>query len=107
MLAITNMMLGITNVTLGITHLKVADGDAREGDVAVLGPVVLVDRVFENVEAEGGVACRQDEVEQKELTNRIADVAELVDEEEDEEIVAVAVMMKIQFVRTKLTYDSC
>lgn len=67
---------------------KVAEGDSREGDVAVLGPVATGHHLLEDVHPEGVVLGRQDGVEKEQLADDVADVADFRKEEEHDQIVA-------------------
>ena len=60
---------------------EVAEGDAREGHGASLGPVVVGDEVLHDLEAVEVVAGRQDAVEDEQLAERVGDVAQLGDQE--------------------------
>ena len=86
----------LNGVTLDVGHvlttdLKIAEGDARKGDVAVLGPVVVRRQVADHVHSKGAVPRRQDVVEYEELNDHVGDVTDLREEEEDDEVAAESV----------------
>lgn len=66
---------------------EVAEGDAREGDVALLRPVVVVDHLANEVDAEGAVLGVKNRVEQKQLDENVRDVTQLRKEEQQEKII--------------------
>lgn len=67
---------------------EVAEGDAWKGDVAFLCPVVPVDHFADDVYAEGAVLGGEDDVEEEELENDVSNIADLGEDEKENEIVA-------------------
>ena len=67
--------------------LEVAERDARERDVALLGPVAVLDEAARHVEPERVVLGREDGVEGEQLADDVADVEHLGDEEQHEQVV--------------------
>jgi len=80
-------MLLINNVL----DLEVAERDAWKRDITLLGPVAALNQVPDHVEAERLVLGGQDEVQQEQLTNHVADVEDLRDEKQQNQIVVHSV----------------
>jgi len=69
-------------------YLEVAERDSWKRDVTVLSPVSMMGQFAGQIDAERVVLGRQHDVQQEQLTDRVADVEDLRDEEQNQQIVA-------------------
>ena len=71
-----------------IVYLEVAESDSWKCDITVLSPVLVSCQVARHVKPKCMVLGRQDEVQQEQLADRVADVEDLGDEEQHDQVVA-------------------
>ena len=82
--ALDRILLRIAEVLAA--NLEVAERDPREGYVAVLRPVGLGDDVAYYIVAERVVLRAEDVVEHEQLADDVRDVADLREEEQDQQV---------------------
>ena len=69
-------------------YLKVTESDSWKRHIALLSPVFVHRQVTGHIEPECVVLGRKDKVQQEQLADRVADVEDLGDEKQHDEVVA-------------------
>ena len=93
-------------------NLEVAEGHSWKHHITLLGPVPVCQQVAHHFEAEGLILGGKDAIQQEQLSNHVADVEHLGDEEQHHQIVADSVAINISTIilhfalRTLRTLDT-